>query len=334
MLLSDDAAAISQFDEFVNSSAFTSLYQTRGWAHVKNTWQAHRFIHHTGEGQIDGAMQVLSIEDAQIGGRFFYAPRGPVCDPQDVELVAELVNEAAEFARANGGFLFRADPAVELDADLEARYAAAGLHFTRDAFSSSQPLMSVILEIRGRSSEQILMDYSKNTRKHIRKGEKFGVSTRVGGREDIGQFYEIVRTSADYHGITSRPQAYFERIYEAFPNTRISFSMYEGRPIATSLMVVHGKQAYALYGGDTHEFQKGQSYQLDFDEVRAAVDAGCERYDMGGILSDDDADPLTHFKKKFTENNIVYWMGNIDVPLDAEKYKAFSARAAIGASRR
>ena len=194
--------------------------------------------------------------------------------------------------------------------------------------------MNTVLEIRGRDCEQILMDYSRNTRKHIRKGEKYGVSTRVGSVADLDQFYEIVRVSAEHHGITCRPKDYFERIYEAFPDsTRLSFSMYEGRPIATSIMVVHGGGAYAMYGGDTHEFQKGQSYQLDFDEVCYAVKAGCATYDMGGILSDDDSDPLTHFKKKFTENNIVYWIGNIDVPLDEVKYAAFQARTCIGASR-
>ncbi|MDP9833269.1 lipid II:glycine glycyltransferase FemX [Trueperella abortisuis] len=329
----DDESLLAEYDEFVDSSPHATIFQTRGWAHVKNNWDAYHFIHRT-DGKIDAAMQVLAVDDAQIGGRFFYASRGPVCDPRDVDLVVAMVNEAADHARAAGGFLLRVDPALARDDAVEAAYAAKGITFTRDPYSSSQPLMNVVLEIRGRSAEQILMDYSKNTRKHIRKGEKYGVSTRVGTIEDIPEFYKIVRISNDHHGISSRPMSYFQRLYEAFPDTtRLSFSMFEGRAISTSLMVIQGKRAFAMYGGDTHEFQKGQSYQLDFEEVRHAVEAGCETYDMGGILSDDDSDTLTHFKKKFTEDNIVYWIGNIDVVLDQDKYAAFTARAAIGASR-
>lgn len=329
----DDATSLAQYDTFAASSPFATLFQTRAWAHVKNNWDAHYFIHKT-DGEIDAAMQVLSINDADIGGRLFYACRGPICDPGNAELVAALVNEAADFARENGGFLFRADPAAELDEQLEARYLAVGLTVTRDPFSSSQPLMNAVLKIRGRNSEQLLTDYSRNTRKQILKAGRLGVSTHLGTAGDLELFYKIICKSNEYHGITTRPLSYFQRIFEAFPcATRLSFSVYDGRPIATSLMVIHGKTAYGLYGGDTREVHLSQSYQLDFAEICHAIDAGCEAYDMGGILSDDDDDPLTHFKKKFTAGNIVYWLGNIDVPLDEEKYAAYTARASIGASR-
>lgn len=44
---------------------------------------------------------------------------------------------------------------------------------------------------------------------------------------------------------------------------------------------------------------------------------------MGGIFHIDEDNGLYHFKRKFTEDNIVHWIGNIDRVIDAEKYELF-----------
>ncbi|USR79547.1 lipid II:glycine glycyltransferase FemX [Arcanobacterium pinnipediorum] len=319
----NDANQTQRFDDFIASSPHANLLQTRAWAHVKAGWDSHYFYHET-DGEIDATLSVLSIMDSRFGARLFYAPRGPVCDLNQIDVVTSLIDEAEAYARAHEGFLLRIDPSVADDEGLRQAYAQAGYPFQREDANTTQPLMSLVLDINGRNREELLAALSKNTRKNVRKSYRLGVTNRVGGREDLPEFYRLFEMMNQHHGISYRPYSYFERLYDAFEDrVRLSFSMFEGRAITTSFLITFNDTANALYGADSHEFQVGQSYQINYEEISYAAEQGCRYYDMGGIFHTDEDNGLYHFKRKFTEDNVIHWIGNIDRILDAEKYDRF-----------
>ncbi|ADH91927.1 lipid II:glycine glycyltransferase FemX [Arcanobacterium haemolyticum] len=319
----NDPVLTERFDSFIATSPYGNLLQTRAWAQVKAGWDSHYFYHET-DGEIDATLSVLSVMDSRFGGRLYYAPRGPVCDLNRIDAVTQLITEAEEYAREHEGFLLRVDPGVPDDEALRETYATAGFPIARDPGNTTQPLMSLVLEINGRTPEQLLADLSKNTRKNVRKSYRLGVTNRVGGREDLPEFYRLFEMMNKHHGISYRPYEYFERLYDAFEDhVRLSFSMYEGRAITTSFLVTFGRTANALYGADSHEFQIGQSYQINYEEISYAAEQGCDFYDMGGIFHTDEENGLYHFKRKFTEDNVINWIGNIDRVVDQEKYDKF-----------
>ncbi|WP_211080681.1 lipid II:glycine glycyltransferase FemX [Arcanobacterium buesumense] len=324
MLLDKNNSQLTErFDTFIAESPYGNVLQSRPWAYVKAGWDSHYFYHET-NGEIDATLSVLSVMDSRFGARLYYAPRGPVCDMNRLDIVTELIDEAEEYARENNGFLLRIDPNIGDDEKLRHTYAQAGYPFHRDPGNTTQPLMSLILDINGRTPEQLLADMSKNTRKNIRKSYRLGVTNRVGNREDLPEFYRLFEMMNKHHGISYRPYEYFERLYDAFSDrVRLSFSMYEGQAITTSFLVTFGRTAHALYGADSHEFQLGQSYQINYEEIAYAAEQSCDYYDMGGIFHIDEDNGLYHFKRKFTEDNIVHWIGNIDRVIDAEKYELF-----------
>lgn len=319
----NDKALTQEYDDFIAQSEFGNFYQSRQWSEVKNNWKRHYFYIRE-EGEIRAAMSVLSVTDSVAGKDFFYASRGPVCDLYDLNTVKALIEEVREYALEHNGFLLRVDPEVKHDEELVSQYAKEGLHFLKNPALTSQPLMSLILELKGRSADEILMDLTKGTRYEIRTSYRRGVEPYVGERSDLELFYKFMVEMSERQSIGHRPLDYFKRVYDAYGETsRLHFARYEGELIAAVLLIGFNKTLTYLYGADPIYVKQNQSAQLQFENIKHAVEKGYDYYDMGGIFSTDIDDGLYKFKQKFTENNIVSWIGNLDIVLDQGAYDKY-----------
>lgn len=316
--------AVEKYNEFVRNSDYGSLMQDIGWSVVKNTWKnAYFYIEENGE--IVGALSVIYIHDSSVDSNFYYAPRGPVCDINNIELVKKLIEEASLFIKKEGGFLLRMDPEVVYDEKLDEAYRENGLIFVRDHASCSQPLRSLVLDFNGRDIDEVFKNFSKNTRKHIRSSYRTGLTTRRVGREGLKDFYNTIEIMADRAGIGHRPLAYFERLFDAYgENIIMNFTEFEDDLLSVSMMIAYGKKCFSIYGASNNELRNmSQNYQINYEEVKYACENGYEQYDMGGIFSVDEDDGLYTFKRKFTENNIKNRIGELDIIFDEEKYIAY-----------
>ena len=125
--------------------------------------------------------------------------------------------------------------------------------------------------------------------------------------------------------IGHRPYEYFKKLYELFKDEiRLSVAFYEGKPVCASLLLCYGNRATSLYGGSSNEYKNmGQNYQLNFEEIKYAIENNIRYYDMGGIFETDGTDGLYNFKKKFTEDNIFETVGEIDIVIDPDVYDLY-----------
>lgn len=315
---------VKRYNEFVRNSPYAKIEQDMNWAIVKNNWDSNYFYIEE-DGKIVAALSVISVFDNRFNKKLYYAPRGPVCDIKNIDLVKKLLFEARDYAKENDGFLLRIDPEIEYNEDIAKLYEENGIGFNRDPEISSQPLMSLVLDIKGRSVDEIFKNFSKNTRKAVRHSYRVGLTTRVGDRSDLKLFYDMIVVMSDRQGISHRPYEYFERIYDAFENNiRLSFTELEGEPLCASMLLSYGDKCFAIYGASNNKYRNmDQNYQINFEEVKYAVENGFKEYDMGGIFSTDKDDGLYAFKKKFTEDNVKNWIGEIDLVIDEEKYNQF-----------
>ncbi|MDO4594104.1 MAG: peptidoglycan bridge formation glycyltransferase FemA/FemB family protein [Tissierellia bacterium] len=315
---------VEKYNEFVRNSKYAKLAQDMNWAYVKSGWDSHFFYIEEND-EIKACLSVLSIMDNRVNKRLFYANRGPVCDLNDIETVKRLIQEAKEYAKEHDGFLLRIDPEVEYDEKLDKLYKENGLEFKRDPEISSQPLLSTALDIKGRSIDEIFKNFSKNTRKHIRHSYRENLVTRVGDRSDLPKFYEMICAMSQRQDINHRPYEYFERLYDAYEdNMRLSFTELDGKALCASMLIGYGNKCFAIYGGSDNSIGNlGQNYQLNYEEIKYTVENGYEQYDMGGIFSTDENDGLYAFKRKFTEDTVKHWIGEIDVVIDNKKYEQF-----------
>ena len=315
-----DQRLVDKFNSFMENSPHANFYQLEAWAEVKSGWDRHCFYLED-DGEIVAGLQVLSIHDRRADKRMYYASRGPICDLNRTDLAMPLIEEARDFAQENNGFLLRIDPEVPYDKELVKKYRDLGVPFSYKIYSYSQWPMSMMLDINGRTADEVLASFTKSTRKDIRKAYRQGFELVVGGREDIPAFYDLITAMADNKGISLRNLDYFYRLYDAFSDKlRISFVRYQGKFICCSMMICFNNRGYALYGADPIYVNLQQSYFLDFEEIRYCCENNLRYYDMGGIISTDDNNGLYRFKRKFTNDNVVTWLGNMEFVFDREAY--------------
>lgn len=315
---------VKKYNDFVRNSQYGRLEQDIRRANIKNNRKSVYFYREV-EGEISAALSIIYIEDFKVKSNFFYAPRGPVCDPYDLESISYLLEEAQDFAMENGGFLLRLDPEIPYSKDLDDLYRERGLIFRRNEETSSQPLMSLVLELKERNLEEILASFSKNTRKHIRHSYKTGLYTKREGRESLGKFYDMICIMSERAGINHRPYDYFERLFDNFKDQmNLSFTYYEDIPLACSMLIGYGNKCFSIYGASNNEYRNmDQNYQINFEEIKFCIERGYKEYDMGGIFSTDPEDGLYSFKRKFTGDNVVNRIGELDLVLEEEKYQDF-----------
>ena len=92
------------YRDFLASQESYYITQDVAWQKLKGAggWQSHCFLKKDNSGRGIIGLQMLSIEDRATRDKFFYIPRGPVCQLSDYQLARELVLEAAQFAKEQG----------------------------------------------------------------------------------------------------------------------------------------------------------------------------------------------------------------------------------------
>ncbi len=335
--------------DFLSNSDYSTLLQLPEWSKVKDNWESSYFYLEN-NGQIIAAALLLSRCDNLTNRDFYYVPNGPICRQDDFASMELLITEMKEYARSKGGFLLRVEPRIEFDEKLYKQYCEI-FPLRNDADMFGQAPMSTILNFKDRSIEQIFSAYSKNMRNNIKSPYKKNLKIYIGTREDLPIFYEMLKDMSEKKGIGIRPYEYFEKIYDVFQNKlRLSFVAIDEinnggnnvctsnsvvpscelrydkmglRLLASSMLIIHGKNAISLYGADPIYERLGQSYLLDFEEIRYACEMGCDSYDMGGVYYNDEADGLYSFKNRMTQNGLIKWIGVFECVLDDEVYSRY-----------
>ncbi len=344
-----DFEKVQAFDRFIESFPHASFMQSRAWQTVKKNWEAAYFYVER-DGQIRGTLSLIYIYDAKTQGIFAYVPAGPVCAKDDLETMKALIDEARAFAREIGAFLLRIEPNIPYSEDLAQRYSEQIAPLLHDKNYFSQAPMSMILAFKGRDIETLFTEYSKNARHGIRSAYKKGLCLYVGTREDLPIFHQFMREMSERKGIGYRDLDYFERLFDAFGDrltmsfaalpedenkqmeTNVSdpiqgcpvYRNREGlRLIACSLLLRFGQVATSIYGADPLYENLGQSYFLDFEEIRYALMNGLDAYDMGGVYEANTENGLYCFKNKMTQGGLIRWIGVWDFVEDESLYQRF-----------
>ncbi|MDD7593312.1 MAG: peptidoglycan bridge formation glycyltransferase FemA/FemB family protein [Peptoniphilaceae bacterium] len=315
-----NVAEKQRVESFLESSPYATFYQVEAWSRVKANWDRDVFYQERG-GAIEAAIQVLSVTNAKAGKKMYYAPRGPVCDLNDFDVLLPLIDEVKSYVQEQGGYLLKIDPQVPYDTALAQRLRDAGIPLCYKMYSYVQWPMSMTLPLTFADLDEAIQSFTKLTRKEVRKAYRQNLQLIVGAREDIPEFYRITVEMSERKGVAHRPIDYYYQLYDAFgDHVRMTFAAYEGRKIACSLLLSFNGWAYALYGADTLEVDLGQSYFLDCEEIRYAIETGMNYYDLGGVKSLHPENGLYRFKRKLTNDHVFFWIGNMEFVFDEAAY--------------
>ncbi|MBP0990744.1 MAG: peptidoglycan bridge formation glycyltransferase FemA/FemB family protein, partial [Oscillospiraceae bacterium] len=86
-----------EYEEFVSGHKNGGFMQTLNWGELKkcNGWDYEVVISRGNDGKIKGTMLLLIRKTPVINSAYVYAPRGPVCDFDDIETLEDLFCKAA-----------------------------------------------------------------------------------------------------------------------------------------------------------------------------------------------------------------------------------------------
>lgn len=279
-------------ENFIRTSPKGHFCQSEKWAAFKHDWNwTRKTVAVTDQnGNIKGAISFLLRKTPILPYHLMYAPRGPVCDPNDAETLNALIEKSKELAKKCHGYIIKIDPDVSAqNTGFIKTLETAG--FSRIAgknFDAVQPNFVFRLDIKGKTEDEVFAAFASKTRYNIRVAEKNGVKVRVGDLSDLTEFARIMKITGERDGFATRPESYFKGLLTAMgENARLYVAELDGKMIAATIPIQYGNKTWYLYGASDNEYRNAMpNYLLQWEMIRWAIRSGCEIYDFRGVSGD------------------------------------------------
>ncbi len=281
----------SEYEAFISTHPGGQFTQSVNWQKVKSNWGFEAIASRDKEGKIVGGMSVLIQKIPFIGTSFLYAPRGPVCDLHDRDVLEDLKAGVDALARKYNAHAFKMDPDV-LFSDQTFQGIARSMGFTQsygpDGFEGIQARFNYRLYLNGRTEEELFANLTQKTRYNCRLAMKKGVEIRVVGQEYLDDFVRIMETTGARDGFNTRPKAYFARMLDALgEHVRMYMGFYEGQPICGAITTNYAGKTCYVYGASDNVYRNVMpNYLIQWEMIKWAVETGCTVYDFQGISGD------------------------------------------------
>jgi len=330
ILNKENKEEIIKYKEFVDEYNSASLMQSMNWAEVKEGWDSE-YVYLEEDGKIVMALSLLVRKI--IGGKsMIYAPRGPVGDVYNKDNLLKLMPDIDEISKKYNAFVFRFDPERNYDETLEKLYKDSGFIVRNKKFGKNeliQPRYNMILNLEGRTEDEIFKGYSEKTRYNIRVATRKGVTVRYSRNvEDLKTFYKLYEITGIRDNIASRPYSYFERMLNAFDEKtlRIYIAEYKGEALSAAIAINYGGKTFYLYGASSNEKRNLMpNYLMQQEMIKWAIETGCSLYDFGGVFILDKSNGLFKFKEGFCrQEGVTEFIGEIDKVYSKFWYFAFT----------
>lgn len=326
---------VDEYENFVLNHLGSSFMQDLQWGKVKNNWKQEA-VYLKEDGKIIAAMMLL-VQNIPFNSTIIYAPRGPVCDVYDIDLVNRLVKEVDPLAKKYNACMLKFDPQVIYDEKLDNMYKKANYKTTGykpDPDDLIQPSHNMVLNIEGKTEEELMKSFAEKTRYNIRLSGRKGVTVRYSRSiEDLKKFYEIYKITTIRDRIGCRDYEYFERMLNAYDESklRIYIAEHEGEALAAAIATNIGGELFYVYGASSNVKRNLMpNYAMQMAMIRWGLETNCRPYNFGGVLNLDPNNGLYKFKIGFCReqgleeyigeinkvyNPMIYFMYTVGMPL-------------------
>ncbi len=163
---------------------------------------------------------------------YFYAPRGFVIDFNDTKLLKTFVEELKKYVKQRKAIFIKIDPDLiiqksnylEEQQDVKTNskeilktlktLGFKHLGFTKN-FETMQPRYSFRIDMN-QSMEEIYEHFSKTTKQRIKKAEDLDVEVTLGKKEDLKEFYKLMKLTENRKDFVTHNLRYYETLYDIF----------------------------------------------------------------------------------------------------------------------
>ena len=318
--------------EFLQSSEWRKFQE----ATMKRTFHldlSHPNTLPRGEWDFEFWMNVIEHK-LPIVGKYFYVPRWPEARITNYEVG---IKKIIELARENKIGWIRIDPENQRILDLIKNNLD---HEIKKAPHDMQPKELFVIDIL-KSEEELLSEMKAKTRYNIKLAEKKDVKVVVSREEKyVEEFLRLVKATAKRKKINFHPEDYYRKMIEMIGENILKLYCAEyngpastreddsstrgGKVIAANLVVFYNKTAIYLHGATDDEYRNVMApYLLQWQAIKDAKNAGCEKYDFGGVKMGDSNSwgGITKFKLGFSENTKpIEFPGSYDIVISPLRY--------------
>ena len=329
----------AEWNALVAREGSFSLTQSCEWGAFKERlgWRVHRVAVEDDGALVAGAQ--LLVKRLPLGFSVAYVPRGPVGRWLEDEAASLLFPELERLARAHRAVFLKIEPPVQ---DGPQVHALLDRHRFRQSRVTNQPQTTVLLDISP-PPEDILARMHKKTRQYVRRAEREGITTRLGGAEDLPAFCELMRRTAKREGFAGRSLEYYRAEWAAFSpgdHCALLLAYHEQQLIAARTVYRCGRHAAEFHGGSVTLPGLHPNHLLVWRAIQWAKERGCTTYDMWGVP--DEVEPAVdgrppeaperhdglwgvyQFKRGFGAH-VVRYAGAYDLALVPGVYSLYSA---------
>jgi len=268
-----------------------------------------------------------------------YAPRGPLLNWSDQDLVSEVLNDLQDFAKKQGSIFLKIDPGIEIDIEskpginIQDKLSERGWNFSQDQVQFRNTAVIILDE----DEDQILANCKQKTRYNIRLAGRKGITVRQGSLDDLDMLYGLYAETSIRDGFVIREKNYYLTLWKKFmrntpgkdnPGAIPLIAEINGNPIAAILIFFFSDYAYYLYGmsSDLHR-EKMPNHLLQWEAIKLSKSLGCKVYDLWGAPDEiTKSDPMwgVYRFKKGLGASLVQTPGAWDFPARSTIYKYYT----------
>ena len=318
-----------EFTSFLKNHPRCNFQQSLEWAKIKTSWITEVILAEDVNKKIIGSLTVW-VRKIPIFGNIMYAPRGPICDIHNLEVLKQLTEGAKILAKKYKAIVLRIEPDIKSD-DEKYRNLMLELGYlikddAKNFREEIQPRYVFRLDVKDKTEDELFKNLHQKTRYNVRLATKKGVTIKDGTKEDLKDFHKIMITTGKRDGFIIRPLEYFEKMYDALgpEHMKILMAYYEGKPISGVIPIIYGNKTWYLYGASSNEHRNLMpNYLLQWEMIKLAVANKSEIYDLRGVPGiADDSNGLYRFKKGFGAEYTEF-IGEVYIPFKSLTYKLY-----------
>lgn len=222
----------NEYEEYISKNKYTTFYQKEYWGKLKKDggWN-YKLVGMKKNNKIVGATLLL-FKNLPLGLKLFYSPRGFLIDYNDEKLLKEFVLEIKEYVKKENGFILKIDPYVEYKTrDIDGNIVEGGVDnskvvenlkklgfkhygFNKDISKELQPRWMYVLDLKGKTEDEIFSNFSKHYRKTIRRTEKQGLVVKRISKDKLMDYKKIMEHTSSRRDFIDRPYSYYENMYD------------------------------------------------------------------------------------------------------------------------
>lgn len=322
-------AAGAEWKSFMQTPEIAKLREKQGWTayyfgareHLPQDAPGNEGASH--DNLLAAAMAVA--KPTFLGKSLWLVPGGPLLDLENAGLSHFFLTSLKRYAETHNGYALRLSPYYDLiersrsGEKIEGGYdrtlaiqTLLGTNF-KALTHTDQPKYLFVLNIDGKSPEELMASFKSNTRGHIRKAEKMGVHVRELKKNELPILKEITAATAERREFEDRPLEYYQDMYDLFhPRGEVKFMVAEaeidGRvtPLSAAMFILYGDEVVYLFSGSDEKYMReyNAQYLIQWEMIKFASENKFRRYNFYGIqgLPDKNAKDygIYDFKKGFT----------------------------------